>query len=187
MSEVDYTAIPGPERQCVVCGRDLATIAKHPSVLNVGDQGNPERRDICGECWEKGADRDCFSFWLTQREPPKPDTRQTRAQHRLSLMRLFEQFRASGDARFKVHIYVLAHILMKHRQLLWEGSETDDAGVEQIRFRNPATDETVRVPEIHVDDEAMLAVKREIDAAVAVDALQAVENETDPADPNPQG
>ena len=177
MSDVDYTTIPAPERQCVMCGRDLMTIAKHPSVLNVTDQGDPTRRDVCAECWEKAAEHEVFSFWLTQREMPKPDMKKTRAQQRMSLAKLFEQFHASGDERFKVHVYVLAHLLMKQRQLVWEGSEKDDNGVEVIRFKNAYTGDVFLVPEMQADDDAMVAVKREIDTAVAVDALQNVENE----------
>jgi len=171
MAEVDYSSIPAPSRKCVVCGRDLAAVPKHPSVLDLDERGKAERRDLCPECWEKMADKGFFSFWLTHREPPKPDMRKTRLRRRETLRRLFDQFRASGDERFKSHIYILAHILMKNRLLVWEGTEKPDGNAPAtVVFRDPASDELIRVEEVEIEDETLVAVKREIDAALAAGA-----------------
>jgi len=138
-------------------------MTKHPSVLEVDEKGDPQRRDICPECWEKMADHEFFSFWLTQREAPKPDPRVTREEQNRRLLALFEQMRNAGDDRFRPHVYILAHTLMKRRLLKWEGTERTENGVVRIMFRNPATDERIQVEEIDIGDESLLAVMREID------------------------
>jgi hypothetical protein len=131
------------------------------------------------------ADRQFFSFWLNRRDPPKPDTRKTRLERRATVMALFERMLASDDERFRGHLYILAHTLMKCRMLKWEGSETDENGVEQILFRNPTTDEIVRVPEIDLSDEDWVATKREIDTSIAVSAeLDAVDEEESDVEPS---
>lgn len=189
MTEVDYTEIPGPGRACIVCDRELTSLPKHPTVLDVGRKGAAERRDVCPECWEKMADGEFFSFWLTQREPPKRDMRRTRAQQRAALLRLFEQFHASGDERFRLHLYVLAHMLMKWRLLAWEGTETGENGVERVIFRNTTTEDVIAVEEVDLNDEGLVAVKREIDIALAVDVTEdeednsAAESEENPEKP----
>ena len=175
MNQVDYSTIPGPSRQCVVCGRDLAPVSKHPSVLEVTEDGQPERRDACPECWEKIADREFFSFWLTHREPPKPDTRRTREEHRAAVMRLFEQMLAGRDQRFRPHLYLLAHTLMKYRLLKWEGTEKSEEGLERIIFRNRATDELIRIEGIDLSDDNLIAAQREIDFTLMAE-------ETEPSD-----
>jgi len=177
MSDVDYATIPAPNGVCVICGKCLASLGKHPSVLKLSDQGVPERRDVCRECWETVADKDFYSFWVTQREAPKPDLRRTRQQQRAALMRLFEQFHASGDPQFRPHVYLLAHLLMKHRQLVWEGEARADGGEPIVLFRHPVTGDLLRVAGVSLDDERLVAVKREIDAAVAVEAMTSVEDQ----------
>lgn len=183
MSQMDYSAIPGPSRQCMVCGRDLAPVIKHPSVLEMTEDGEAERRDVCPECWEKIADREFFSFWLTQRAAPKPDMRQTREQRRATLMQLFQQMLAARDQRFHLHLYLLAHALMKYRLLKWEGTEKGEDGLERIVFRNRATDELIRIEEIDLADENLIAVQREIDSALADEQVDASNTSDDGPDP----
>jgi hypothetical protein len=77
---------------------------------------------------------------------------------------MFERMRTADDEeRFRVHLYVLAHTLMKYRMLKWEGSHRDSDGVEWILFRNPMTDEEIRIREIDLEDERLIAVMREIE------------------------
>ena len=177
MTPVDYSEIPAPGQKCIVCDQELVTVPKHPTVLNLGKEGAAERRDVCPDCWEKMAEKDFFSFWLTQREPPKPDTRLTRVQQRAALLRLFEQFHGSGDARFRSHVYVLAHLLMKWRLLAWEGTETGEDGVERIVFRNRETDDKIAIEEVALSDESLVSIKREIDIALAVESQTSAEND----------
>lgn len=169
MENLDYTSIPAAGNQCITCGKDLVGIQKHPTVLSVTEKGEAQRQDICEECWEKVESGEIVTFWLNLREPPKPDTRRTRAQQREALRQLFERFVASGDERLKIHIYVMAHLLMKHRLLVWKGSERDESGKEKIVFQHPVTEERMLVDEVmDLDDEKLLAVKREIDHALVV-------------------
>jgi len=167
MDPIDFSAIPAPSGKCMVCDRDLASVGKHPSVLHVDEKGEPQRRDICPDCWEKMADRKFFSFWLTQREPPKPDPRVTREEQNRRLMALFEQMRDSGDERFRPHLYVLAHALMKRRLLKWEGTKKDEKGMDRIVFRSVANGELIQVEEVDIEDEATLAIMRQIDSTLA--------------------
>jgi len=171
--DLDFSSIPAPSDKCVVCGRDLALVNKHPSLLNVDDQDRAERRDVCPECWEKMGEGDFFSFWLTQREPPKPDSRITREEQNRRLLALFERICGLGEDRFRPHLYVLAHTLMKRRLFKWEGTEKGEDGVPRILFRNLATDEVYKIEEIDIADEGLVAVMREIECALAGSGLTA--------------
>jgi len=164
---LDFSTIPAPSRKCVVCDRDLAAVSKHPSVLELTVKGDPHRRDICQECWEKMADRQFFSFWLTQREAPKPDPKIAREEQNRRLMAMFEMMLDAKEDRFRPHLYVLAHTLMKRRLLKWEGTQKGEDGVERIVFRNLIGDELIQVEEIDINDEGLVAVMREVDRALA--------------------
>ena len=167
MSQLDFSAIPAPSRKCMVCDRDLAFVTKHPSVLRVSDKGIPQRSDVCPECWEKMADRKCFSFWLTQRAAPNPDPKIAREDQNRRLMALFEMMLDAKEDRFRPHLYVLAHTLMKRRLLKWEGTQKGEDGVERIVFRNLIGDELIYVEEIDINDEGLVAVMHQIDRALA--------------------
>jgi hypothetical protein len=170
MTDVDFSSIPKPGQKCAICGCDLAQVSKHPSVLQTTESGNAERRDVCPACWEKMPEHDFLSFWLSRREPPRPDPRLSREQQRAALMRLFEQMLTANEPRLRAHLYVLAHTLMKRRMLKWEGSEKGEDGIEQIVFRNLATDELIRIEEIDLEDASLVAVMRDIEGALAGDA-----------------
>ena len=182
MNDVDFSAIPAPGHKCVVCDRDLAALGKHPTVLDVTEKGDPQRRDVCRECWDNLADNDrkFFSFWLTQREAPKPDPKIDREEQNRRLMALFEQWRDSNDDRFRPHLYVLAHTLMKRRLLKWEGTEKGEDGTERIIFRNPATDQRIQIEEMDVGDEAFVTVMREIEARLATETSRQSGDEAAP-------
>jgi len=169
MADVDFSSIPKPGQKCSVCGCDLAQVGKHLSVLQATENGDAERRDVCPPCWEKMPEREFFSFWLSRREPPKPDPRLSREQQRAALVRLFEQMLAANEPRLRAHLYVLAHTLMKRRMLKWEGSEKGEDGIERVVFRNIATDELVKIAEIDLEDASLVAVMREIERALTGD------------------
>jgi len=169
---LDFSTIPAPSHKCVVCDRDLAAVSKHPSVLELTAKGDPHRRDICQECWEKMADRQFFSFWLAQREAPKPDPKVAREEQNRRLTAVFEMMLDSKEDRFRPHLYVLAHTLMKRRLLKWVGSRKGEDGRERIVFRNAATDEEIEIEEIDLADQAMVAVVHEIERALSGEARE---------------
>jgi len=91
----------------------------------------------------------------------------TREEQNHRLLALFDRLHNAGEAQYRLHLYVLAHTLMKRRLFKWEGTEKGEAGSPQIVFRNPATDEAYRIDEIDLSDESLVAVMREIEGALA--------------------
>lgn len=198
MSELDYNAIPAPGHKCAVCGRDLALVNKHPSVLEVNKGGlAAERRDVCPECWEKqAADHEFYSFWVTQREAPKPDMKLERAERNRRLLALFEAMRTATDPkRYRAHLYVLAHTLMKYRLFKWEGTRKGEAGESWLLFRDVSTEELIEIEDVNPNDDGLIGVMRGIERVLAGESPRSVlegsgvsdQHSTDDAGESPAG
>ena len=178
MSKELYLRITRPQNTCVKCGTPIAGEGKHPSAIfsstspavarEEPDEG-VLRQDFCPACWQEMAGTDYFSFWLARRERPKTRKIQNRKERNTTLLAYFDYLYQQGGAENAQHLFFLAHLLMKYSVFRWvrtEPPETPD-GRERVVFRNTATDDMVTVESVMMEEETLVAVKREVDEFLA--------------------
>jgi hypothetical protein len=170
-----YLKITRPQNACVKCGAAIADAGKHPSVIfaaepqfEAGAEDDEEgvlRQDFCPACWEEIRGTDYFSFWLARREKPRPRKVQNRRERNTMLLSYFDHLYQQGSHEHAQHLYFMAHLLMKFSVFRWVRNEPPAAeGLPgRVVFRNTASDDFVTVEEVTMDEERLVAIKREVD------------------------
>ena len=166
MEREEYLQIHRPSNQCVLCGGSLVEEGHHPSVLKESESGEPTREDFCRKCWDNIQDRKYFSFWLAKRVRPEPNRRLAKAERNEVLWRLFNALTSQRDSKTELHIFLLAHLLMKYGILRWKSNQPDEDGVNCILFEHPQTNEEFKVRERALGDEALVQTLKEIEDLV---------------------
>jgi hypothetical protein len=82
----------------------------------------------------------------------------------MALRALFESLWERRETEdMGLHIFFLAHLLLKWGGLKWKKNLVDANGRERVIFEDPATGDTIEVMAVEADDERMDAVKEEIE------------------------
>ena len=115
----DIYGIQRPLNNCLLCGADIIDQEKHPSLIDKSDE-DTIRKDYCFNCWEKIENKKYFSFWVAKRIKPGPDRRTTRAERNRSLLQLFLSLYNSDQQRFRSHLFILSHLLMRYQVFKWK-------------------------------------------------------------------
>ncbi len=188
MERDNYLQIGRPSNECALCGRALAEIGRHPSVIDEPEEKTDRkskdkarnkdkekdkesdptpRRDFCPECWSKAKDLKYFSFWLARRTRPAPNRKLAKAERNEVLWRLFSALTTRQEPETEPQRFLLAHLLMKYGVLRWQANSTDEEGLACIVFEHTPTGEPYRVREHAMDEAALVQTLQEIEALVA--------------------
>ena len=147
-----------PAEKCVMCGKPIIGMTKHPTTLHADDSQNALlRNDYCETCWEKVKEKDYFSYWVTRRVPRSgKEERQKKETARQTAIRLFEQMMQSEDEDRTARLYILAHLLLRFRIFKWKGSEINgETGQAQLVFERATTREEVKIPDMRLSEEQL--------------------------------
>lgn len=166
MDREAYLQIHRPANECVLCGASLLESGRHPSAIDDKDEGEPERRDFCQECWGKRDDHKYFCQWLVKRTRPEPNRRLAKAERNDVLWRLFSALAGRQEPQTEAHVFLLAHLLMKYGILKWRANRREPDGANWILFEHPQTNEEFKVRERSLGDEALIQTLQEIEDLV---------------------
>lgn len=168
MEKDQYLNITRPGKECLLCGKSLVEIQKHPSILS---DEEVTRRDFCQECWEKYKDKSYFSFWITKRITPDTKQHLSRKERNDLLLRLFESLNRISDESNAYMLFYLAHLLMRYKVFNWKGTdiepgrenESEGDGKTYLIFENKFTGEEIRILDQDLDGEKVSLSQKEID------------------------
>lgn len=167
MEKDQYLNIARPGKECLLCGKSLVEILKHPSILSNEDVA---RKDFCHECWEQYKDKSYFSYWITKRIAPESKQLLSRKERNDLLLRLFESLHRVSDEANAYILFYLAHLLMRYKVFNWKGTEAEPGEVESggeektfLVFENKYTGEEVRIPDQSLDGEKVSSSQKEIE------------------------
>ncbi len=144
-------------RRCHVTGRDLKVGERYyTALLEEGDHF--VRQDFSTEVWQ-GPPPDAFSFW-SGKVPPPEDAFKPRFDDDL-LEECFQRLEGQEEPS-RVHFrYVVALLLVRRRRLKLEQTSVD-GGVEIMTLCCPRTQETYRVINPGLNEEAMSQAQNEV-------------------------
>ncbi|MEO0484266.1 MAG: hypothetical protein AAF138_11655 [Planctomycetota bacterium] len=159
------------------CAATGAELPPHAPIVVVlleapGDE-RLTRLEFAADAWDSGArpetgpDEGVFATWRTVR--PDPTAKTDPFVDAGSLMELFESLAGADDRRRRVFRYVLALLLMRKKELVYEGQQ---AGELILRRRGPKDQEreVYRVTDPGMDDEAIAAAVEQVSAVMSGDA-----------------
>ncbi|MBN1899888.1 hypothetical protein JW926_01015 [Candidatus Sumerlaeota bacterium] len=167
MEKDQYLNISRPGKACLLCGKSLVEIKKHPSILSNEDAS---RKDFCKDCWERYKDKSYFSYWITKRLAPDPRQPLSRKERNDLLLRMFESLYRVADETNTYMLFYLAHLLMRYKVFNWKGSEVESEGGENgtieksfLVFENKNTGEEVRILDQTLDGEKVSSSQKQIE------------------------
>ena len=185
MEKDQYLNVSRPNKVCLLCGRSLKEVQKHPSILTKWEN-EAIRKDFCPECWEKMKDRDYFSYWVTKRITSAPKRQLTKKERNDLLLRLFESLYRQQEKQNSYSLFFLAHLLMRYKIFHWKGSrnlpEDLDAGTPErtlLIFENRYTGEEIEITDQELDGEKILNTRTEIDEYLTTNLPEETEEETE--------
>ena len=178
MSKELYLKITRPQNVCVKCGAAINQEGHHPSAIFSASTptatGSEEdeavlRQDFCPTCWQEVVGTDYYSFWLAKRERPKTRKIQNRKERNTTLLAYFDYLYQQNDAVNAQHLFFLAHLLMKFSVFKWVRTEpaVTAEGRERVVFRNTVTDDYITIESVTMEEERLVAIKREVDEFLA--------------------
>jgi len=161
--------------RCAATGAELAP--GDPIVVALLESPGEERLarvEFKADAWddgarpERGPDEDIFAVWRSVRPDPaaKPDPFLDAG----SLMELFESLDGADDRRRRVFRYVLALLLMRKKELVYEGQRAGELVLRRKGRKDDETREVYRVADPGMDDEAIAAAVEQVSAVMAGDA-----------------
>ncbi|MEQ8820910.1 MAG: hypothetical protein RLY93_11755 [Sumerlaeia bacterium] len=155
-----YLSFRRAERECLLCGKTLEDLGRHPSVLRFSEKEEALRMDFCPECWEKKAEQDYFGFWLTRRIE-KAHTAEgrklAREERNAALWSLFAALHSESDPALAPQVFLLAHLLMRYRVLTYQKVTRDGL----LQFYHSPTREIYEVADMALEDAVAFAEARE--------------------------
>ena len=157
-----YLQFKRSERECLLCGRLLTDIPRHPSILKLSEKEEAIRQDFCIECWQKMEHREYFSFWVTRRlqEGQSPEQRKlAKSERNEALWSLFSALFSRQSEELAAQLFLLAHLLMKYRVLTYVGPT--ESG--ELQFFHPPTQETYRITDLPLDSVSFIDIKKQVD------------------------
>lgn len=160
-----YLQFKRPERECLLCGRLLTDVRRHPSILKLSEKEEAIRQDFCVECWQKMEHREYFSFWVTRRiqEGQTAEQRKlAKAERNEALWALFNALYSRQNEELAAQLFLLAHLLMKYRVLTYVGP----AETGELQFSHGPTQETYRIPDMPLDSVSFIDIKKQVDEQV---------------------
>jgi hypothetical protein len=167
MEKDQYLNITRPGKNCLLCGKSLVEIQKHPSILS---EEEAVRRDFCHECWEQYKDKSYFSYWITKRILPDSKQRLSRKERNDLLLRLFESLHRVLDESNAYMLFYLAHLLMRYKVFNWKGTDVEpgegESGIGDktfLIFENKYTGEEIRILDQSLDGEKVSLSQKEIE------------------------
>lgn len=165
MDKETLLSIGRPQRHCMNCKGPLDEIERHPSALKSEGERPVARYDFCPTCWEQLKDDAYDSFWLTRREvKARRMPKLTRRDRNMALRALFESLWDRRDSEdVDAPLYLLAHLLMKWKGLIWRENEIDAAGRGHVIFEDPASGERISVAEVEIPDQKLVEIQQEIE------------------------
>lgn len=170
-----YLQFKRPGRNCLVCGASLPELERHPSMLKLDSKEDAVRQDICPECWEKMAEKNYFSYWITRRYqqgPSAEERRLAKSERNEALWALFNALYARTDREeLAAQLFLISHLLMKYRVLSYLGP--DEEG--RLRFYHSGTQETYLVPDLPLDAVSFVDIMEEVDGQLREYAPRAEE------------
>ncbi len=169
MEKEKYLNVARPHKTCLLCGRSLAGVDKHPSILTKWED-EAVRKDYCPQCWEKLTSKDYFCYWITKRLQPAPNKQLSKKERNNLLLRLFESLYETADESRAYTLFFLAHLLMRYKVFKWKGTREIAADPDSTRptqtlliFENKLTGEEIQLPDQSLEGEKLAEVKKEID------------------------
>ena len=158
-------SINRPQKLCMNCNAPIDVIERHPSVLKLAAKKKLERWDYCPECWQQMKDESWESFWITKRAIKEVRARKLNRRERSAALRaLFESIWDRRETEeVGLHLYFLAHLLLKWGGLRWRENRLDEAGREVVVFEDPTTGDALEVSVVEADEEHIAAVNEEIE------------------------
>lgn len=158
-----YLTFKRAGRNCLLCNASLPELERHPTVLKLTETEAAVREDLCPECWDRMAEREYFSYWITRRiqAGPSPEERRlARSERNEALWALFNALHAREDREeFTVQLFLLAHLLMKYRVLQYGGEQEDGS----LLFLHPRTNGTYLVPDVPLDSVSFVDAMMEVE------------------------
>ena len=158
--------IGNPERQCLVCGKEIAEGDAFYSAIFEGDESFT-RRDYCAGCWADPPEA-CYSFWRTRIAPKKEDARKKiDADVVLGFFDQLEEKDSDLDLNFR---YVLGLLLMRKRVLKFDDIAREASG-EFLVLRRPGEQKRHHVRVRSLADEEIRELTEEVGRLLAANSL----------------
>lgn len=146
---------------CLLCAAPLNVDGRHPSVIQMSEKAEIVRKDFCPTCWGRLGEEQYFSFWVTKRvNSISPEQRRlAKSERNEALWRLFAALYASESPDLAPQIFLLAHLLMRYRVLVFEGTTPEG----RLLFAHPKLGEKFEVGDLPLDSVDFVAVKSGIE------------------------
>lgn len=176
-----YLKVRRPHDECLLCAASLPPTGHHPSTLDLSDKEDALRRDFCPACWEKAASTQYFSFWVTKRinAPTAAERRLARSERNEGLWRLFAALHSSGGEEYTAQLFLLAHLLMRYRVMVFKGTSPDS----DLLFESNINGEVYRITDIPVDSVEFSGVMKTVEEQ----AVKIMESGDDDVAEEPKG
>lgn len=144
-------------RHCAETGRELNEGEQFYSVLRA-EGAEVRRYDYSAEAWHGPPEEGVLGWWKSQM--PTREAKRSRMAPRDVLLELFAQL--EGQPERQDMLYVLALLLVRHRVLRHEDTETDEAGREVLVLYCPRDETTHRVPATPPSDQRIDEIQDEL-------------------------
>ena len=153
---------------CSACERELAV--EEEFIVALFDTADGFRReDFCKPCWEgrpEGAAK-AFSIWHSR--VPRPDEPKKPLINNNILIEFFEKLDGQ-DAPAKINFrFVLALMLMRKKLLIYDGSDSGEAGREVWTMHLKSEQSPVKVIRPELDEERIAEVGSQLGALFEVE------------------
>ena len=141
--------------QCFRCEKELGEREEFMAVIR-DEEGEFQRQDWCLACWDSddrdsGQTQSLFGQWRT-RMPARQARKRTFVDDEM-LVGFFQRLAGATEPARQSFRFVLALVLMRKKLLVYERSDTDDAGEETWTMRLKGTDETQQVLNPRLDED----------------------------------
>ena len=156
-----YLKLGRPRDTCLLCTAPLNVDGKHPSLIELSGKDEVVRKDFCITCWTRMQEQGYFSFWITKRvnQPSAAERRLAKSERNEALWRLFSALYASeAAADFGPQLFLLAHLLMKYKVLVYTGNRED-----RLVFQHPKLGESFEINDLPWESIDFTEISREIE------------------------
>lgn len=151
---------------CSKCQKVLQEQEYYHATLKTASEGF-ERRDFCQACWTDEDRNEAFSFW--QARIPKKEEKKRLFVDNEVLLDFFRRLTETEEEGRKGFCFVLALILMRKRLLKYVSTEQKPDGEEIWIMKMAGEEKDYRVPNPHLDDEAIEKIRAELSSVLAGD------------------
>jgi hypothetical protein len=156
-----YLQFNRPGNTCLLCSTPLNIEGHHPSLIELSEKEEVVRKDFCPGCWQRMAEKGYFSFWVTKRVTAQSATerRLAKADRNIALWRLFNALYETDNSEFDPQLFLLAHLLMQYRVLLFSGSGKEGT----LKFTHQKLGETFEITDLPLDAVDFVTIKSELE------------------------